>query len=502
MWLATVISVLFFAEAAWRIALPGSSTPDKASAYLNAANFILFGLLGLGCVFWPRREAKDDQSPAGAELTVVVDSPAAKDVDTGVKEVENDAPATVEVPPKRQVNYLTNLKTFLTFVVVTYHTVMMFTGGGLGFLDMPSFSLSPKETRSFFTGGLWFTSVNQDYFMATFFLVSGLFCPTSLDRKGFRKFVIDKIIRLGGPWIMWSAFLGPLLEMWVNAYAGLPVTYTYNEGTTWFVLWLLNFSIAYAVIAQFMPTVRRIGMPHPYVLLLIGLGLGGVFYGMSVALGCTGDICSQFGNMSGWDYGVAIYIPFFFAGVVGGRNDWLKSVEGMKTWVVWSLRVIVVGFWVLIYLMFAQFTIPIPSLFNEDTMSTAINVYLVQMIAPPVYAVPMTLAIMQFFHQYFNATPQSKFMRSTGLAAYMVYVIQFWPMQLAMLVFVEILKAAGVPLVLEEKTLFTTGADGQPVLLSDGIIWGGWVFVLVLTQLILWPLCFYLRKLPVLNKMF
>jgi len=494
MWLATVISVLFFAEAAWRIALPGSSTPDKAWAYLNAANFILFGLLGLGCVYWPRREAKDDQSPAGAELTVVVDSPAAKDVDTGVKEVENDAPATVEVPPKRQVNYLTNLKTFLTFVVVTHHTVMMFTGGGLGTLDMPSFSLSPKETRSFFTGGLWFTSVNQDYFMATFFLVSGLFCPTSLDRKGFRKFVIDKLVRLGGPWIMWSAFLGPLLQMWVNAYAGLPVTYAYDQGTVWFILWLLNFSIAYAVIAQFVPTVR-FGMPHPMYLLLIGAALGGIFYGISQDKQLVmGGTYAYFGNMNFWNYGLAMYIPFFSAGIVGGRNDWLKSVEGMKTWVVWSLRVIVVGFWVIIFLGWAQKTIPIPELHMDMNI--------IQYFIPPVYAVPMTLAIMQFFHQYFNATPQSKFMRSTGLAAYMVYVIQFWPMQLAMLVFVEILKAAGVPLVLEEKTLFTTGADGQPVLLSDGIIWGGWVFVFVLTQLILWPLCFYLRKLPVLNKMF
>ena len=127
---------------------------------------------------------------------------------------------------------------------------------------------------------------------------------------------------------------------------------------------------------------------------------------------------------------------------------------------------------------------------------------IIQYFIPPVYAVPMTLAIMQFFHQYFNATPQSKFMRSTGLAAYMVYVIQFWPMELAMLVFAEILKAAGVPLVFEGTNFSTVGADGQPVLLSDGIIWGGWVFVFVLTQLILWPLCFYLRKLPVLNKMF
>merc|ERR1712102_89909 len=99
---------------------------------------------------------------------------------------------------------------------------------------MPSFSL--KETRSFLTGGFWFTFVNQDYFMATFFLVSGLFCPRSLDRKGFRKFVVDKLVRLGGAWLLWTMLLGPLMWLMVSAYAGQPLGWAYDQGTVWFVL--------------------------------------------------------------------------------------------------------------------------------------------------------------------------------------------------------------------------------------------------------------------------
>ena len=98
MWLATVISVLFFAEAAWRIAKPGSDTVDRASAYFNAANFILLGLLGLGCLYWPRRkeDEDDDNSPAGAEqVVVVVDStPAAdgKSTSDSAKDAPTEAP--------------------------------------------------------------------------------------------------------------------------------------------------------------------------------------------------------------------------------------------------------------------------------------------------------------------------------------------------------------------------------------------------------------------------
>ena len=119
---------------------------------------------------------------------------------------------------------------------------------------------------------------------------------------------------------------------------------------------------------------------------------------------------------------------------------------------------------------------------------------------------PMTLVVLQLFHQYFNASPQSKLMRNAGSAAYLVYVIQNWPMNLVMMTFVEILKAAGTPIIfingLNPWNFITTDAEGNKTLLSEGVIWGGFFFVLVLTQLILWPLSFYLRKLPVMNKMF
>merc|ERR1712176_153163 len=277
----------------------------------------------------------------------------------------------------------------------------------------------------------------------------------------------------------------------VQDYVGFPLSYKYMPlaGTCWFILWLLNFSIAYAVIAQFTPKLK-VGMPHPLVLLVAAMPLCGVFYAINNAIGPWINL----GGMNMWTYGASMYIPFFTAGVLGGRNDWLKSVEEMKTWVVWTLRVIVVGFWVVYYLLVAQYTIPIPSVhMNPDLVMSLPN---------PPYAVAMTLAIMQLFHQYFNATPQSQFMRNAGASAYIVYVIQLWPLMTSMLIFVEILKAAGVQIVWQYYLFFTVVPDGKPAALSNSWIWGGWVFTFVLTQLIVWPLGFYARKLPVLNKMF
>ncbi|QDZ25173.1 putative acyltransferase [Chloropicon primus] len=521
MWLTTLVSILYFGVAAWRFAIPvpvGSpfgSTQEIATAYFNGANFVLIGLFGLCCVHWPaiaslfHCRSKDEcaEAPAGEKETVAVVVETNPD-GGGKKGGEDDAsaPADVVVDPKpavkRQVTYLTNLKTFLTFIVVTHHTVGSFMNQAAPIQtstfytedignNNPGYGIDGyAKVRNFFFGGQWFLSINQSYFMAAFFLISGYFCPKSLDRKGFRAFVADKIVRLGGPLMLWMVLLGPLYILVLQAYLGYPLSYEYmyQAGTCWFILWLLNFSIAYAVVAQFAPKVK-VGMPHPFVLLVIGMPLCGIFYAISKAIGPWNHL----GGMNMWNYGASMYIPFFAAGVLGGRNDWLKSVEEMKAWVVWTLRVIVVGFWILIFLYVNAHALPIPGVHITFAVLDFI---------PPVYAVAMTLAIMQLFHQYFNATPQSQFMRNAGASAYIVYVIQFWPMLTSMIIFVEILKAAGVPIVFEGTLFFAVGPDGKPAPLSDGWIWGGWALVFVLTQLIVWPLGFFARKLPILNKMF
>ncbi|QDZ25172.1 putative acyltransferase [Chloropicon primus] len=496
MWLTTVISVLFLGLAGWRYAHPGDTKVTKDSAYFNAVNFALFGLLGLFCVLWPRR--KEDETSTGEKRSLLGAAGAA-----GQRRDEGGAPAAgIEVvvvddaqpAVKREVIYLTNMKTFLTFVVVTHHTMCMFFNEGQG---IQTLIIDPANQKPFVTITQWILSINQSYFMAAFFLISGYFCPKSLDRKGFRAFVADKIVRLGGPFLLWSTLVGPLADLFEQAYAGVDRHYRYDPGVCWFILWLLNFSIAYAVVAQFTPKVK-LGMPHPFVLLVIGMGLGGGFYGLSKKFGAqafgTGGKWNNLGGMNMWTYGIAMYIPFFAAGVLGGRNDWLKSVEEMKTWVVWTLRVITVGFWGLYFVAVGKFTIPIKNLH--------IDVILASQLAPPAFAVVMTLAMIQLFHQHFNASPQSKLVRNAGASAYIVYVIQFLPLNVVMITLIEILKAAGTHIVFKGMVFLTIKDDGNIAALSESSVWYGWAFLFVVGQIVCWPLGFYVRKLPILNKMF
>ena len=168
MWLATVISGLFYAQAAWLIAKPEADGLIKASAYFNATNFILLGLLGLGCLYWPRRKEEEDgkspKSPASAEQVVVVveSTPAADGKSTS--DSAKDAP--IEAPPKRQVIYLSNLKTFLIFIVVTFHVVCIFSSAAATGLqtysfDPEKFLVGGEPIRSFTLPSQIFFNMNQ-----------------------------------------------------------------------------------------------------------------------------------------------------------------------------------------------------------------------------------------------------------------------------------------------------------------------------------------------------
>merc|ERR1712072_783899 len=258
MWLALAFSLLFFAEAAWRFAIEGTSVPGRVDAIFNGVNFVLFGLLGLGCLFWPTiaswfRPKDENKADGDDDVSVVVDSGAlASAATTSPKQEKSLKSLDVEsgnvvapappATPKRKVTYLTNVKTFLTFVVVTFHTVCIFAisaADGIQTTQIDPNHLSRESfenASSFLTGGIWFINVNQAYFMAAFYLISAYFCPKSLDRKGFRSFCIDKLVRLGGPFILYSTLLGPMMYLWCQAYAGAPLDYTFTTGPPWFIL--------------------------------------------------------------------------------------------------------------------------------------------------------------------------------------------------------------------------------------------------------------------------
>jgi len=101
--------------------------------------------------------------------------------------------------------YVDRIRVVLTAFVVLHHTAITYGApGGWYYNELPlTLSLSGLLL-------ILFVSVNQAYFMGFFFLLAGYFTPGSYDRKPLGQFVVDRLLRLGVPLLVFAFVLDPL----------------------------------------------------------------------------------------------------------------------------------------------------------------------------------------------------------------------------------------------------------------------------------------------------
>jgi hypothetical protein len=126
---------------------------------------------------------------------------------------------------------------------------------------------------------------------------------------------------------------------------------------------------------------------------------------------------------------------------------------------------------------------------------------------------PMTIILSQlfFFQRYLNfSNVYTKFLAD---AAYCVFIIHSHVVVLMCYVYIKILEAAGMA-VFAPGTSGTGGIFWAPPLLQppnvaqlyvqtechEAITWGGFFFIALTSELIVWPLAWCLAKLPLLNR--
>lgn len=88
--------------------------------------------------------------------------------------------------------YLDNLKILLILLVIMHHV-----GQGYGPSGGWWFYMTSQPEKLEWMGR--FFAVNASFFMGLFFMISGFFFAPSFDKKGFKKYAIDKLIRYGIP---------------------------------------------------------------------------------------------------------------------------------------------------------------------------------------------------------------------------------------------------------------------------------------------------------------
>ncbi len=149
---------------------------------------------------------------------------------------------------KRRMSYLDNLRIYLTILVILHHATLAYGGnGGWGVFDKITDELSPI----LFTV---FNALNQSYFMTIFFLLAGYFTPRSLERKGAKTFVLDRLIRLGIPLLVYSTLITNLNGYMITKFhLGIPFQFrlSYDAGHLWFLQLLFLFAVIYVIFKQF-----------------------------------------------------------------------------------------------------------------------------------------------------------------------------------------------------------------------------------------------------------
>jgi fucose 4-O-acetylase-like acetyltransferase len=342
---------------------------------------------------------------------------------------------------------------------------------------------------------LWFLGVNQSYFMCLFFLISGFFTPSSLDRKGREGFLKDKFQRLGLPMLGYFLVYGPLtnyLEAQAFAENGGKLWYEnsyknswFTSGPPWFILWLLNFNVVYAF-TDGAPMV--LAAPSSSLVFL-----GAFFVGMvQYVVPSTSFVTVPMGLNQ-----LVANVIFFSVGVLAKRGAWLDALAKLDAGAVRFVR-----FWALLLVgVFLVFAVDVRPYFVQDVAtytSKAPNVDLAPFFMGCT-SVIMCYAQLEFFQAHLGGA--RSIMRWASSAAYTVYLIHPPFVVVGAYLYVWILQASGMEVT---KLLFL--ADGKSLAPNPGWIihtehveymWLGFAFTsLVVCGLVLWPVAWVLAKLP------
>lgn len=170
----------------------------------------------------------------------------------------------------------------------------------------------------------------QTFFMGLLFFVAGYLVPGSLERKGARKFMADRAVRLGVPSLLFMLVLAPVILLMLfggSALDRLPSYFVtplaWESGPLWFALALLGFTVAYALWVKLSagPVLFRAIPSNSTVLALIVTIIVVTF---------TTRVFYPIGT-SIWNMQLCFfpqYVAMFLLGIGAYRGEWLMTLSG------------------------------------------------------------------------------------------------------------------------------------------------------------------------------
>lgn len=262
------------------------------------------------------------------------------------------APNLVAREPKlERMLYIDNVRWLMIIFVIVVHSDVIYgpVGQFFGFEDRAE-ELGFSEILLAIIGILL-----QAFFMGLLFLIAGYFVPSSLSRKGRKRFILDRAKRLGIPSLIFILVLAPLVNYPTRfssdmsfaeyAFEYYPNPFEWDTGPMWFTVALLVFSAAWT----FRPsgwTYSRFRGPlsHGRVAALMAVAVTGTFL-VRIPYPMGTDV---------WNMQLCFftqYVLLFVVGIVAYHNNWfstLTSKDGRFYMIVAVVTVILVFFPILI----------------------------------------------------------------------------------------------------------------------------------------------------------
>ena len=334
---------------------------------------------------------------------------------------------TAVVQPKaaNRLLYIDNLRILLTIQVLLFHLMIIYAGTGSWFYE--------EGREDFVTGafGAWFVTVSQAYFMGLFLLISAYFVPGAYDRKGPRRFLKNRLIRLGIPLAFYCWILRPLLVyLYLRSVVGLrlswwayyPGQYFRNNavlgaGPLWFVETLLIFTVLYVVWRNFTGrgraglSVAETQFPGNLSIALFALLLG--LASFLVRLWRPIEWSFMPLNLQLPFFGQ--YIALFILGLVAYQRNWLASLPQTagRLWL---------GIGIIMILLFWPLALAGDMASNLDPF---LGGWHWQALAYAIWesflCLGMCIGLIYVFHRY--ADDQGRLVRSLSRNAYAAYLI-------------------------------------------------------------------------------
>jgi fucose 4-O-acetylase-like acetyltransferase len=324
---------------------------------------------------------------------------------------------------KTRLYFVDNLRTLLIVLVIMQHLSVMYGGvGGGDYIEGEPDQIS----------GIVLTihnAINQSFFMGFLFLISGYFTVGSYDRKGPRRFLKDRLLRLGIPLLLYDFVIDPITvyvrEVKGQGYDGSVWRFLTSHfgrfhigsGPLWFVETLVIFAFFYALWRTLaktpVPMVRdNSRMPGNLAISITALVLGLVTFAV------------RLWRPVGWGFApLNLQLPFFpqyiclfVVGTIAYRYDWFRRISDAtgKLWLCIVIVLIVIVFPAMFILGGATEDVT-PYMGGLHWQSFAYAVW------EQFLGIAMIIALLVLFRNRLNR--QGKVAKATSDSSYATYII-------------------------------------------------------------------------------